>query len=214
MYQPNALGPYMLAHVDALPNATAFPAGSAVAGTLFSPVTVDATVRAFTASQQFANNSVAVGVGQQTSFGVAVDGSNPKGDLEDINAMAVAYQIVGYCRIRDATGVAPMNVNIGLNIGRADDATLNDITGKNLCANYMSVPITQHALGQQIAGASVQTVVLVGNFNAGITYSGDPIIVGWTVMNEASGTQTFSVAASLSIMKLTQVQHVFELRSN
>lgn len=214
MYLPNQLGPYMLGHVDQAPQITGLPATSVVAAGTYSPVLSDATLRKFTASQQWGGNSFVITTGAQSAIGVALDGTNPQGDLEDINAMAIAYQVSGTLRVVDQSHTSLLEMNLSAVVGRANAATLTTITGVNACTNFISLPLIYNRSSKDEASASINTVVIIGNLNAGITYTGFPLIFGWVMLNAAGHSVTVEMFGSISAMKVTMPQHVFNVRSN
>lgn len=202
-----------MAHVDQAPQTVDLPATAAVAATVFSCVCSDPTLRPFTASRQYVNDSGTVSDNEQISLGVAIDGSNPQGDLEDINAMAIMVQVSGAIRVRKLTGANALNGHIVANVGRNNAATVVGISSENACTNYMQIPIIQQLNSANVISASINTCVIIGNFDAGITYTGFPLLFGWTILNQAGEDQTWGLQASMSVMKVVKPQHLFDLRS-
>lgn len=207
MYRPNRIGPWHLCHIDQAPKTGTMHADTETTDLLFKPAVPDTTIRTLSASRHFQVTTPAIDAQKQCAVGVAVKGDNPLGELTDINASAVIYTVSGHCRILDGTGVGPPNFgNLMFGVGRNVSGSLTELTaGANPCDNWMLVPCDALMQGQNVQHASINTQVLIGNFDAGVTYKEEPIIFAWIIHNGSNAaSNTFRVACSISVLKYTE----------
>lgn len=185
MYRPNRIGGAPFLNIDRAPLNLGTIATSEVEAT-FSPIVADATVRTSTASRQIRGVASVIQAAGQFSFGIALAGDNPIGDLAGAGDIAVQYEVFGQIRWRETAGV-----NLGsctAILARNNAATVNAPPTINPCTNYQMIPLDMEHYTVNGGIASFKTSVLLGNFDGAITYTDDPLILAWIIHNPTPAT--------------------------
>lgn len=200
MYRPNRIGPHPLLNIDRAPKAygsiTTFQAINVI-----SPVLPDATIRESTASRQFNGTLTGLTSGAQFAIGIAVDGSNPIGELAGEDDPGMVISMSGYMWLKhSSSNNAPPHVVLARN----DAAALATSPAVNPCANYQMIPTDNSGVDGKdsfFSWASFNRTVLLGNYDGAITYSGDPLILAWVYQNPDAGTLNLVFEGMLTLHK-------------
>lgn len=199
MYRPNRIGPWPLIHVDKAPIAMGTLASSYNETNLqFNPAAPDATVRSEFASRQMSGaNLVALPRESTISFGVGVNGNVPA----DVGT-ALMFGCAASLTLRQLT-VATNDFTVRAHIGRCNNATIGIFSGSavNLCDNYAQVPGVNVEYATRALTASINTSVIIGDFDGAVVASTNPILFGWTVQNNSATALQFEWEAFVSLQK-------------
>lgn len=197
MYRPNRIGPSGLVHLDLVPKAYGtLGATFRNAETLFSAALPDTTVRVDTVSRHFNGQIGSLTLGQQHSVGVAINGAHPQSE-DSADDFGYHLTISGAIRVRQ--GAALMGAVPQMVLGRADGALASP--GPNACTNYMMVPGVSGGVSVTAAFASVNTTILVGDYDGSWVYDSAALIAMWVMQNANASTVTLDYAGSISMHK-------------
>lgn len=197
MYRPNRIGPWPMVNPDRAP----YSFGTIATGqseVVIAPVTPDQTIRDSTASRQMNGTFSVVPVNGNNSVAIALNGSNPLGDLEGEGDLAVQFECFGSIRWR-STGT-----NHGFAqpfIARNDAATLAAEPLFNAAANYQFLPVSAHIVSIDGGQMSFKHSFILGNFDGTITYTSDPLLLGVSFQNNHSSTIPIAYNMSLGFHK-------------
>jgi len=198
MYRPNRIGPHMLVDIDRAPKVQG-AVGTSYSKVSFIPVTPDQTIRDSTASRQINGTFTAITADECLAVAIAIKGNNPVADFAATQDPAVQYSIAASITWRDAAAL-----NAGppqLILGRNDAATLAATPNKNASANFQNIPLDYCDTGISGGVAGVNRSIILGNWDGAITYTDDPILLGWQFHNRHSAAITITYECSLSIHK-------------
>jgi len=210
MYRPNRIGPWMLAHLDQAPfNFGTLPSGSQTLDK-FRPFCPDTTIRTTTASRSFYGNSEAT-MAERTaqSVGVAINGEHPAGeDLAAAGDRGFMLTVAGSLLVSGQDAAEQTSCQVL--IGRCNTATLFDPTVQhNDCPNWIAIP-SQYAANNDGMVCTVNTAVIFGNWDGGITVSDNPIIAAFRFANTGQATAQYEFSGSMCVHKYSQDLHVFD----
>lgn len=203
MYRPNRIGPSMLVHIDeAIKAYGTLATAHKVAENVINMIIPDATLRARTASRTF-KGFASLTTSQFISFGVAVNGQNPAGELAGDGSTGFLVTVAGSVTLRHGTHAAAEASLVPFAIiARADAAALETFATEpsNLCTGWAAIPC-QISNGAEFTHMSFKETLIMGNFDGADTYVGNPLIGGFAINNTSAETQDAEIRASLSIHK-------------